>query len=348
MMINPLINIAKVFSLTCLIFVSSTQVFAGRGDKAGTAGATQLLIPVGARSIALGGSSLASITGIEAIYYNPAGLTFSKYMTSAMFSHMSYLSDISVDYFAVGYNLTRIGYIGLNIKSLSFGEIAVTTEDAPDGTGQFVSPTFITIGGTLARNISDRIAVGVTSNFIYERMGNVSVSAIAFDAGVQYTGLGGIEGLNFGAAVKNVGPRLRYDGDGLFRTGRVTDILRPETKFKIEAAAADLPSTIEIGLGYSTQLSEDGRINMTSMFQNNNFSEDEYKFGAEYSYREFLFLRGGFTFASGDLIPEYIFGPSGGIGVQTNINEMNISVDYAYRHVVYFDGNHVFSIIVEF
>ena len=342
------ISIVRVLLLMSLIIVNSTQLFAGRGDKAGTAAATQLLIPVGARSIALGGSSLASVKGIEAIYYNPAGLTFSNHVTSAMFSHMSYISEISVDYFAIGHNFNRFGYIGLNVKSLSFGEISVTTEDAPDGTGEFVSPTFVTMGGTIARNISDRIAVGVTSNFIYERMGNVSVSAIAFDAGVQYTGLGGIEGLNFGAAVKNFGPRLRYGGDGLFRTGRLTDILRPEIKVKIEAASADLPSTIEIGLGYTTPLSENGRIYVTSMFQNNNFSDDEYKFGAEYSYQEIFFVRGGFAFATQDVVSDYIFGPSGGVGVRTDINDMDISVDYAYRSVKYFEGNHVFSIIVNF
>src|SRR5215471_498963 len=74
---------------------------AGRGDKTGTAAASQLLIPVGADPIALAGSSLATVSGIEAMYWNVAGLARESRPTGVMFSHMTYIADIGVDYLAL-------------------------------------------------------------------------------------------------------------------------------------------------------------------------------------------------------------------------------------------------------
>ena len=56
----------------CLLFISAVMM-AGNKNRQGTAGAQQLLIPVGARGIALGSSAIASANGIDAIFWNPAG-----------------------------------------------------------------------------------------------------------------------------------------------------------------------------------------------------------------------------------------------------------------------------------
>ena len=145
-----------------------------------------------------------------------------------------------MDYVRVA-SLADVGMVALSVKSLSIGAIPVTTEDLPDGTGETTTPTFMTIGGTFARRMSDQIAVGFTANLLLERMGDVSASGIAFNGGIQYLGLGGVEGLNFGVAVKNVGPQITYGGDGLLRSGQLFDISRPDALYKIEAASADLP-----------------------------------------------------------------------------------------------------------
>ncbi|MBI1806043.1 MAG: PorV/PorQ family protein [Ignavibacteria bacterium] len=340
--------VVNLVALVACLLINPIMLFAGRGDKAGTAAASELLIPVGARSIALAGSSLATISGVEAIYWNPAGLARSSAKTNLLLSHMSYLADIGVDYIAAGSSLSDVGRIGLTIKTLSFGDVKVTTEDQPDGTGEKTSPTFMIIGGTFARQISDRIAVGITMNFVFERMARVSATDIAFNAGVQYSGLGGLEGLSVGVAVKNIGPSMRFGGGGLIRTAQVNDANRQTSSVRIQAAAADLPSTIEIGLGYTVSVAGEGRMNFASTFQNNNFSDDEYKIGAEYIFNEVLFVRGGAAFSSEDEGREYIFGPTAGVGISATIRDAEVSVDYAYRSVKYFTGNHVFTIAMGF
>lgn len=337
----------KYFLILFIIMIFLVEsVFAGRSDKAGTAAACQLLIPIGARSIAIGGSSLATVSGIEAMYWNPAGLARSQYRFNSMFSHMSYLANIGVEYFAVSTTLSNIGHIGVSIKSLGIGDINVTSEDYPDGTGEVTSPVFYTFTGAFSRQITDRISVGVTSQYIYEQMSEVSASAISFNAGVQYTGIGGIEGFSVGAAVKNVGGKLKYDGSGLLREARIADSERKNSVVKIESEEFDLPSTIEVGLGYNRKFIGDGWITISSVFQNNNFSDDEYKFGIEYC-NEIISVRSGISVAAQSGNGENIFGPSIGFGIHKFINGINVSVDYAYRFVQYFNGNHVFGLVLE-
>jgi len=333
--------IVFLVSLPCVLH-------AGRGDKAGTSAAPELLIPVGARSVALGGASLSSITGVEAIYWNPAGLSRSMPSFDVMVSHMSYLADIGVNYFAASRNLADLGTVGLAVKSLSVGEIGITTEDQPDGTGETTSPTFLVVGGAFSRRMSDKISVGAVVNVAFEQMAAVSARGVSFTCGVQYTDLGGMDGLSFGAVVKNIGPGMKYDGPGLLRTGIVIDALRPGSEIKIEAASADLPSTIEIGLGYTALLTASGRINVMSSFQNNNFSEDEYRLGGEYAFQDMFFLRGGFSYASEEEGREYIYGPTMGLGIHTMVENLAVSVDYAYRSVKYFSGNHVIGLNIGF
>src|SRR5207249_4204003 len=88
----------KIFRAIIMFAHCVTLSFAGRGDKVGTASGIELLIPIGARSIALGSSSLALVSGTEAIYWNPAGLVRENRSTGVMISHMSYLADINIEY----------------------------------------------------------------------------------------------------------------------------------------------------------------------------------------------------------------------------------------------------------
>ncbi len=323
-------------------------LLAGRGDKAGTASGSELLIPVGARCVALSGSSLSTVSGLEALYWNPAGLARMGGNLNVFVSHMSYLGDIGVDYAAFGFDLAGEGTIGFDVKSLGIGQINVTTEDQPDGTGETTSPTFLTLGASFARKVSDKISMGVTAHVIVEKMASVSATGVAFNGGVQYSGLGGIDGLSVGVAIKNIGPSLRFDGSGLLRSVQVSDVNQTNSTLKIQAAAGDLPSTIEIGLGYRMPVLEGDQLDFTTTFQNNNYSDDEYKLGVEYGYRGLLFLRAGYSFSSKDQGADYIYGPTAGAGVQSTVGSARISFNYGYRFVQYFGGNNLFDLAFEF
>lgn len=319
---------------------------AGRPDKAGTAGASELLLPVGAKSISLAGSNIATVDGVEAMFWNPAGLSSMNSKYGILFSHMNYIADVNVEYAAVAFTTQSFGTVGLSLKALDVGEIPVTTETHPDGTGETTSPKFITIGGSFARNITDRIAVGAGINLIYEKMGSVSATSVAFNLGVQYSGIGGINGLSVGVAVKNIGPQIKFDGPGLFREANIKDATGKNSIVKIEAAGNDLPSTIEVGLGYKLPINEIGNLLLNSTFQNNNYSSDDYNFGISLDYRDHFFFRTGISVASETNINQNIFGSTYGFGLKHQIGEYQLEIDYGYRVVRFFSGNHVFSVVL--
>jgi len=70
-----------------------------------------------------------------------------------------------------------------------------------------------------------------------------------------------------------------------------------DNPYKTEMAEFELPSNLEIGIGYSPRLDEKNLISLGAMFRNNNYSDDEYSLGAEYSFQDMFFLRGGYVFA---------------------------------------------------
>ena len=339
-----------LITATALLLMLSLQAFAGNGDKAGTVAAPELLIPVGARDLAMGGSTIATSRGIEATYWNPAGLAHVKTNAVAMFSRLSYIAGIDVNYVAVAGNFGGFGTVGFTLKTLDFGTIPITTEDFPDGTGGFVDPTFLTVGLHYARNLSDRVSVGFTANFISEDLSEVRVSAtgFAFSAGVQYKDFANVSGLDFGIAVKNIGPQMGFDGTGLLRQAELVDVTSSNRFIKVEAATDELPSTIEIGGAYTINAGENSKLLLTGTFQNNNFSDDQAKFGAEYGFNDMFFVRGGWDVAPDASDDEFIFGASFGLGVSLDVGGLGIIADYGWRDSQFFESQNAFSLKLAF
>ena len=343
-------NTLKKFSLVIIILalVVAENGVAGRGDKAGTAAAPMLLIPVGGRDLAMGGSTVANSYGIEAVHFNPAGLAWGKKQSEAMFSHMNYIADIGVDYIGVSSNFTGFGTLALTIKSLSIGTIPITTETNPDGTGETFTPQFTTVGLTYAKAMTDRISIGLTVNMISEQIDRASSSGIGFNFGVQYKNFANVGGLDLGVAIKNVGPQMQYSGPGLIRRGQVDDVLRSSSYYSLTASKSELPSVIELGFAYKVSMGEQTQLNLASIFQNQNLSDDEYKFGGEFVWDNTFFIRGGYNISQESYVDSYIFGATLGAGINQNFDGLDFTFDYAYRDVQFFSANHVFSVKLGF
>jgi len=341
----------NIFRLLIIVLalLLTLDVYAGGGNRTGTGGAAQLLIPVGPRGIAMGEANLAVAQGIESIFWNPAGVANMQNSTSVMFSHMSYLADIGVEYGAVATNIEGFGVVALSLKSLGIGDILVTTTTDPDGLGGAVfSPQMLTAGLTYSRQLTERISVGLTANLITETLGDASSTGFGFNVGVIYNTLADIKGLSIGIAMKNVGPQMQYDGSGMLVLSSVQDQNRSPQYTKIEAAKFDLPSSFEMGVGYKAEFDEQNAVQLAGVFLNNNFSEDEYKFGAEYGFNNQFFARLGYQFAPDIDSEQYLYGLTAGAGVNVNLDGILLRVDYAYRTAQYFDGNHVFALSVGF
>lgn len=337
----------KILTMFLVCFVTCSLVYAGNKSRIGTAGAQELLIPVGAAGIALGNANTSVASGIDAIYWNPAGIVRSALNTEVMISHMQYFAEIDLNYGAISVDAGSFGRLAFSIKTLSFGDIPVTTEDFPDGNGQLYSPIYATVGASYSKMLNDRVSVGATLNIISEKIMSTSATGFGLNAGVQYNGLV-IPELKLGIAIKNIGPSMKYDGSDLFRTATVLGANRDRQYYKVEAAEFDLPSTIEMGVAYVRNINETNTITVMTNFQNNNYQDDEYKFGAEYTFNNMIFVRGGYLTSPNSLQDEYIFDYTFGFGLNYDLGSLFISVDYAYRNLKYMDANNIFTVKLGF
>lgn len=344
-------HMKRIVFIILILGFSVSETFGSGQNRAGTAGAPELRIPVGARYLAMGGSPIASVTGLEAIYWNPAGVDFNPASTSALFSYRSYIADMNMNFVALSGRMGDLGSIGISFRSLNIGDINVTTMDQPDGTGQIFSPTYFVLGLTYSKQLTDRIGVGANFNLINESIDRVSATTFSFDIGVQYKDVLEVKGLALGVVVKNLGAPIEYSGNGLYIQAENADADRGPTYYQIDAASAELPSELSIGLSYEKKFDEENSLTVSGAFQNNNYSYDDYKIGLEYSFKHILYVRGGYVFSpqSTDETPNIFQDYTLGVGL--NLKEfsgIDLSVDYAFVPVKYFDSNHVFALSLGF
>src|SRR5512146_2012038 len=118
-------KVTTICAVLLLLALTASPADAGSGNRTGTNGAAELLIPVGTRYIGMGGSGIATATGVEALFWNPAGVARMTNSVSVYVSHMNYIADIGVDYGAISANVEGFGVLSLNLKALSIGSIPV-------------------------------------------------------------------------------------------------------------------------------------------------------------------------------------------------------------------------------
>ena len=332
-------RIMRFLMLALLACALALPAWAGNEDRAGTSGAGELRIPVSGRGIALGSGIMADVSGVDAMYYNPAGLS-GLAGTELYFSHLTYIADMDKNYFA-GAVKTGYGAFGFTVDVLSVGDIPITTVDQPEGTGQTYSPTFTVVGGTYSRFLTDAVSVGLSAKVVNESVIDVSATGVAFDVGLQYRP--SWKNLRLGMLLRDFGPNMKYSGSGFESFQSVnSDPTAATHVLTSESASFELPSTFQVGASYTPYDQGDHRLVGYGNFTNNNFGRDEYSLGVEYTYHNMLSLRASDAVTGQS---DYLYGPAYGIGVKVPLGNSSAQVDYAIRTVRnYFANNQVFSI----
>lgn len=279
---------------------------AGSDGRRGTSGATELQLPVGARGTALGGAVASDVSGIEAMFWNPAGLAATP-GTEALFSHTRFFADMKLNYAGVATKAGGLGTIGISAKVLSVGEILVTTEQAPDGTGEVLTPTFSVLSLGWGRAFTDRVNFGSSINYVHEEIANNVANGVAFDFGVQY----GTDwhGFRFGVAMRNIGPSMQFSGPGFEISSRdpASDPNAGNRTLGFTSAPFEMPSYLLLSSSAVLARNPTSRLTAMGAFQSNNFSGDQVRGGLEWGYRDYVMLRAsyfgtfnGVTNAAGD------------------------------------------------
>jgi hypothetical protein len=316
-----------------------SPIFGGNPQRAGSAGATELLINPWARSSGWSGANSASITGVEAQFLNIAGTAFAD-GTDLVFSYTNWFADADIGISAFGFS-QRVGDDGalsLAIMSMSFGDIEITTTEQPEGGIGTYSPQFLNIGLGYAKRFTENIYGGVTIKLVSESLPDLSATGMCFDAGVQYV-TGAERQVKFGISIKNVGPTMAFDGDGLaFRiTASNQNGSYPYT-VQQRTQGFELPSLMHIGASYDFNMT-DMRFTLAGNFTSNSFTKDQLILGAEWALKEMLMIRAAYAYEDGitsNAESTTIFsGFTGGASFEVPLNgsgESQFAIDYAYRH----------------
>ena len=337
-----------------LLIIPVSLLKAGNPDRAGQAGATELLINPWARSSGWGGANSGGVHGLEAQFLNVAGTAHTK-KTEALFSHTNYFqgSGMSINAFGLTQKVGEAGVLGISIMSLSFGDINVTTTELPEGGLGTYTPQFINLGISYSKVFSNSIYGGFNLKIISESISNVTASGIAIDAGIQYI-TGGNEDRNnvkFGIALKNVGTSLKFGGDGLS-----TRVNAPATSNSYQltveqrASGFEMPSLLNIGASYDFDLALDHKLTLAGTFTSNSFTNDLYVVGLEYRFRNLFMLRGGLAYEDNifdDVIrTTALTGPCAGVTLDLPMGKSGKSfgIDYSYRASNPWDGIHSFGL----
>jgi hypothetical protein len=324
-----------VILLMVLLVISLFSAYAGNERRSGTAGAQELLIPIGSRGTSMGGAVLATVSGVESMYWNPAGLA-SLEGTEVMFSHLPYFADININYIGLATKIEGFGTIGFGAKVVDIGEIEETTEERPDGTGRVFSPSLMVFNVSYAKVMTANVSFGFSTMYVYEDIFDVQATGLAFDAGFVYEPRW--NGLSLGLTIKNYGGEMSFGGIGFDRPIDQRPLRPVNAKF-------DLPSSINIGFGYDFVNEGDNFASVSGAFQSNNYSQDAWYGGFEYVYDEKYSLRGGYQYSDVD---DYLYGLTFGGGIVIPFGEASLGFNYTWQDNEVFDANQFFTVTANF
>ncbi len=343
-----------------LVTAPMDKVSAGNKDRAGQAGAAELLINPWAKSSGWGGVNTANAQGLEAMFSNIAGTASTK-GTEIIFSYTNWLvgSDVSIMNFGVSQKLGQNkGVLSLGVMSMSFGDIQITTTDSPDNNPGIYKPSYLNINLAYAKAFSNSINGGLNVKIISESIDDASATGIAVDAGIQYI-TGDKEQIKFGVALKNIGPPMSFSGDGLSFRGIIPGHGNDNDLFTVSQRSADfeMPATLRIGASYDFLMGDLHRITLAGNFSSNSFTKDQFTLGLEYALKYYLSLRAGYTYQDGMFntsLPDrgtVFTGFNAGFSVSVPFSkekETGISIDYSYRTTNPYSGTHTVGLKLNF
>jgi long-subunit fatty acid transport protein len=315
-------------------FSTSTEGFNNNGTRA----AQFLKLAVGARASAMGESFAAVANDASALFWNPAGIGNLQNLEVHL-THMDYLLDIRFDFAGLVVPIGS-GNLGFSAAVLGMDDERVTTLADSDGeSGITWKASSFAIGMTYSRAITDRFAVGLTGKYIQENLYNSSANTLALDIGSLYNT--GIRGIKIGMAMSNFGGKMKLGGRDLTQRDVDAD---PGVGGNIGQSADlvvnswPLPLNFRVGLSLEVFKNESGTLLLAADFNHPTDADERVNFGAEYSFANRLFLRGGYKLNYDE--ESYTFGG----GLNLPITNYNFMLDYSFNEFGILGETHRFSL----
>ena len=315
-------------------------------SKVATTAASFLEIGVGSRAIGMGGAFVAVADDATALYWNSAGIARLK-KSEMVFIHTKWIADINYNYLGSAFPLGNAGVIGISITSLSTDEMLVRTVDMPEGTGEKFGVGDLAFGVAFARNLTDRFSIGVNTKYIQQKIWNMSATGFAMDIGTLFTTQ--FNGMKIGMSVSNFGGKMQMLGKDTF----VNYDLAPSQDGSNDRIPANLktdkfplPIVFRVGLAMDILGGDLNKMTIAMDAAHPNDNTEYMNLGIEYSFDDFLFLRGGYkNLFLLDSEENFTLGA----GLIYNIGrDVLIKFDYSYQEFGRFANTQSFSLAFEF
>jgi hypothetical protein len=314
--------------------------------KVGTSGAQFLKLGMGARPIGLGGSFVAQANDLSALYWNAAGLT-NLNGSAVQLSYSDYLLDVAYSNAAFGTNLGSYGTLAASIFFLDSGEMQERTVDQPGGTGARFAVQNLSLQVSYAKALTDRFSIGGSVKYVRESIMNSSASAVAVDIGTLFTTP--YERLRLGASFSNFGPKLQMSGRDLTQSIDPTpdqsgnnEIVNVES----QTDPVSLPLLFRVGLAWDAVNQASHRVTLSTDAAHPNDNTEFLNFGAEYSFRDLVMLRGGLrNWGEEDGEETYTLGAGLNLRIARSLRSR---FDYAYAAFGRLDATHWFTFDLAF
>lgn len=306
-------------------------VLPARGqNKVATTAAPFLNIATDARAAAMGSAQVALEGGPNVVHWNPATLAQISGEGAVDFVRSDWFIDSEFYYMSAGFK-TPIAHLGINIMVLDYGEMEVTTISNPEGTGETFTPQDISIGVSAARNVTDRFSAGATVKYVRQKIWNEEATGTGLDLGVYYNT--GYRNLRIGMSMTNFGSDMQLSGKDLRRAIDIDPNIEgnnPRLGASLETNEWPMPLSFRVGVAFDAVASETQRVTVAIDAVHPNDNSESANFGAEYAFREFFFLRGGYRQAFSDEIDDG--GLTGGFGLQYQVTrDVMAHFDYVFQ-----------------
>jgi hypothetical protein len=266
----------------------------------------------------MGGAFVSVADDASAIFWNPSGIArLSQSVVS--FNQVVWPADVQMTQASYVFHLSFIpGTLGINARSLYMDEQPVRDVFRPEGTGEYFDAGDVSFGLTYARSLTDKFAAGFSVNYVRSGLAEYEATSYTLDFGTLYTT--GYRSLQIGMAISNLGSDMKF-------------VERP----------VKMPTVFRVGVSMNLYRNGEHNVLSTAEFSHPPDNAERLNWGAEYAFREFFFLRGGYNFKYDSE------GIAGGAGVKFPSSLTGeATLDYSYTDMGALGAGHRFALNFEF
>jgi len=276
--------------------------------RVGLTGFAFLKVAQGARPAGMGDAFSAVADDINAVYWNPAGLTQIERFQYTL-SYNRWIVESKFYSGAVAFRWGRAA-LGFTVVNFSPEEVEETTIFQPNGTGKKLKLGDVAVGGLYALKMTDKLSFGAHFRYIQETLHEDPVKTTSFDVGSLFHT--GFHTVRVGMSLKNFGRDIRTRASAAAVGQTIVTFTMPLV-FNI-AAAMEVYGKTEDPTHVTVALE-----NLFAIDAN-----ERYHLGTEVWLGGIVALRAGYKFRYDEE------GFSGGAGLKHTMKGKTVSVDFSY------------------